>query len=147
MSWAEVKKINSDMTKPLDKLILEHKGLAASDQVMCVLFNSTDGLNGEKTIGTFTPTVSGSVRILCCGNGVHNVSKAHVRVKDSNNNIVADVVISFDNANDYTVYSVDMNISKGETYTVVSSGRWNTESIKIGAIVTDTSLLSYTIND
>ena len=58
MSWGKVKKINSDMTMPLNELFWENKTLVAADTI---LQSKTSASNTDITM-TFIPKFDGTLR-------------------------------------------------------------------------------------
>ena len=146
MSWAEVKKINSDMSVPLDELIKGQRSLGASDAAMAVFANHMD-LYGtaRRDLGTFTPKVGGTVRLILRVSGSKS-SSAVLSIRRGNGNITEIV-----SATDETTYA-DLSVSTGETITVYvkndsySSSVSTYVDVTLGATVVDSSFLDYTLS-
>ena len=148
MSWAEVMKINSDMTMTLDELIRSQRSLGASDAVMAVPVSSEitmGSTSGRYLLATFTPKVNGSVRVLASmKRGSSSDSTAHIYVTENG----TDITHFSTRENSYTEVYKDIKITAGKEYKVYFYGSYNGEkinSLKICASVIDTSLLGYTI--
>lgn len=122
MSWGEVKKINSDMSTSLDKLIIGNKKLTASDGTLAVILSgtkSTDDTVFSITLGTFTPKVSGNIRFVGYLRSFDGVIRAGLDVKDSSNNTIT----SFHTySEEFESFSRDINIEPNETYTFTLTG-------------------------
>lgn len=148
MSWAEAKKINSDMSVPLDELIKSQRSLGASDAVMAVPVSNEitmGSTSGRYLLATFTPKVNGSVRVLASMRaGSASYSTAYIYVTENGTDITS---FSTDKGS-YTEVYKDIKITAGKEYKVYFYGSYNGEkinSLKICASVIDTSLLGYTI--
>ena len=144
MSWAEVKKINSDMSVPLDELIKGQRSLGASDAAMAVFANYVEVPSTSRmSVGTFTPKVGGTVRLILRATGTKGASLYIKRGSGSSTEIISYVV-------DETRYA-DIGVSAGETITVYvsctnSSGSGVRADVTLGATVVDSSMLDYTVS-
>ena len=143
MSWAEVKKINSDMNVPLDELIKSQRSLGASDAVMAVLVTSqvSQGSgSGSPSLGTFVPKVDGSVRIEINGRRWSSDAGGSVHVFEDG---IDKKTIRIDTSS-YAVSTADISVTAGKTYELkLYVGYVN--SAKICASIIDTSLIDYTV--
>lgn len=146
MSWAEVMKINSDMTMPLDELIRSQRSLGASDAVMAVPISSNISIsNGEKRLlATFKPSVNGSVRITASMR--RGTSSDFYAVLSLEENGLEKAYVRTDNYT-HEVFSFDVEVLAEKTYKIYLRGErgGQIDSLKICASVIDTSLLGYTI--
>ena len=143
MSWAEVIKINSDMSTPLDKLIKSQRSLGASDAVMAVLVSSqvSQGSgSGVQSLGTFTPKSDGSVRIEINGRRWNTDLGGSVHVFEDG---VDKTTISI-NTSSYVVSTADISVTAGKTYELRLYAGY-VISAKVCASIIDASLLDYTV--
>lgn len=143
MSWAEVKKINSDMSVPLDELIKSQRSLGASDAVVAVLVSSQVSLgygDGSPSLGTFTPKVNGSVRVEINGRRWNSDLGGYVLVYEDG---VSKARISIDTSS-YAPSTADIAVTAGKTYEL-RLGAGYVNSAKICASIIDTSLIDYTV--
>ena len=118
MSWAKVKKINSNMDVPLDELIIGQKRYVATDTPLIVLFNKdTYYRTSESTfvrVGEFTPRLSGTLKLygyIECSSSSYYAS---FRIVDSNGTAVTDVYTTIDKGEQYN--EVIMNVTANTTY-------------------------------
>ena len=146
MSWAEVMKINSDMTMSLDELIKSQRSLGASDAVMAAPVSSNISIsNGEKRLlATFKPSVTGSVRITASMR--RGTSSEFYTVLSLEENGSEKAYARTDKTT-YDIFSFDVEVLAEKTYKIYLSGTrgGQIDSLKICASVIDTSLLGYTI--
>lgn len=160
MSWAEVKKINSNFDVPLDELIKSQRILGASDAVIGVIKPTyfEFGWKVEETIGTFTPKVNGTIRILSemyssdiddSGAGAEGVSGIIAIYNSSGTNVLTISKIVTPKYNPLNC-DTDFNVSANETYTIkvkrnyLSMYNIGINYLKIGATVIDGSMMTYT---
>lgn len=151
MTWTEVFKINSDITKPLNELILEHRTVAAADTPLKVLVSEPTLVSWPaEEFGRFTANVDGTVRILL--RLIANSTKEFfsLDVQDEEATVLHTSMYLSTVQNNAEYFSSDMNVKKGTTYTVKlswsgttsSSPRPRCHSLAIGGIVTDITLIS-----
>lgn len=136
MSWAKVKKINSNMSMPLDELIKGQRILGASDAIYSVVSSSRK--EGTYTYGSFVPKVNGSIRLLVVGHGLNNNSA-------SVNAGSASISITSANNIDIEAY-IDIPVNKNVPIVISQSRYASVASIKIGATVIDGSLGEFISN-
>ena len=145
MSWAEVKKINSDMSVPLDKLIKSQRSLGASDAVMAVPVSTNISTSrGEKRLlATFKPIASGSIRLLT---EMRSSMNQHAVILSIEENGTEKSFIRTAKTS-YEQYTLDVEVSAEKLYNVYIYGDEGAliNFLKICASVIDTSLLGYTI--
>lgn len=132
MNWAEVKKINSDMSTTLDVLIKGQRTLGSSDNIIAIISDEYHGAGyGYKK--SFIPKVSGVVRIL-----LHHTYS----------NFIGTLIVYEDGKKikEYSIptatgeYSFDISVSKEKKYSFENGGGTGVDSIKIGAQIIDGSL-------
>lgn len=123
MSWAQTKKINSDMSKPLDILIKGQRTLGASDDTIAIISNTRQG-TGYSYKKTFIPKVSGVVRILFSGSGSMYVYENGVEIGR----------FSVSDGN------FDISVSAGKVYSFKNYTGTGIDYVKIGAQIVDGSL-------
>lgn len=133
MSWAKVKKINSDMSMPLDELIKGQKRIGASDATYAVI--SSIPQSGSSYFGSFIPNVDGSIRIIAIGSSTSTTSSGVVtaRINGVNNEIF------FDEYNSSKKH-LDIAVKKGVAVEFSQRGNIHTTSIIIGASLIDETL-------
>lgn len=148
MSWAEVKKINSNLDVPLDKLIKSQRILGASNAVMAVIQASEiDMDNDEQTVGTFTPKVNGSVRILGEMTAEGQYSVGYIRIYNSAGTEILEIMRRLTDDNSTQNCDTDFSVNANETYTIKTKSTYPStylNYLKIGATVIDGSMLDYT---
>ena len=146
MSWAEVKKINSDMSVPLDKLIKGNKRLAASDAVLAVIVSEEKAISdGKKTFGYFTPKVSGNIRLLANLKVSGSGGRVRVILSKPDGTTVGEVSTS---NSTYTEVFNDINIEANLQYEITLicpnyTGR--TDMVKILGQVIDGGTFEYSV--
>ena len=146
MSWAEVKKINSDMSVPLDKLIKGNKRLAASDAVLAVIVSEEKFISqSSKILGYFTPKVSGNIRLLANLKVSNSGGRVYVRLLNPDGTEVGNVSTS---SSTYTEVSNDINIEANLQYTIAlkcANYTGKTDMVKILGQVIDGGTFEYSV--
>ena len=146
MSWAEVKKINSDMSLPLDKLIKGNKRLAASDAVLAVIVSEEKSISqSSKILGYFTPKVSGNIRLLANLKVANSDYRVYVTLSKPDGTKVGEV---FTSNSTYTEVFNDINIEANLQYKITLrcpnyTGR--TDMVKILGQVIDGGTFEYSV--
>lgn len=143
MSWAEVFKINSDMSKPLNDLINGSKGLRASDNLYAYIHADEVRLN--KTTYEYQERFKfnwqGSVNIsydykaYSGGGGIFQVT-------DENDNIIISQGITTSTVDTYTTQSNTMVINTGTRYKVTITqpqGQLVLKNLRVNADLIDLS--------
>ena len=152
MSWAEVKKINSDMNMPLDSLIKSQRAYGASDDVLAVLLSRETAIKDATEtnplmLASFKPTVKGSVRISASVKRPSVLkSRTILIVKKGTSNILQ---IENDEDVSGSIYQSiygDIAIEPDETYRIYAYTTTKTgyiNSLKLCASIVDTSMIEY----
>lgn len=123
MSWAEVKKINSNLSKPLDEILNDStSGLSAIKNLATDIKNNTDSLSvfklflSSSTSGT--PTTSTPLTLSISGAGkLYGMTIYIPVIKSDNTSVKTQVIITIDNQNilDYSVHG-STSTSTSDTY-------------------------------
>ena len=122
MSWAEVFKINSDMSKPLNDLINGSKGLRASDNLYTYIHKDIASIDGTtyEYPERFKFNWQGSVNISY-DYQTSALSGGLFKVTDENDNIIISQGITNDSVGTYTTQSHTIVINTGIKYKVTIS--------------------------
>lgn len=126
MSWGEVKKINSDMTMPLDKLFWENKTLVASDTIL----QSNSGSSMDFRSITFKPKFDGAVRVLATAYAIYTGNHFIIKNLDTSEKIYESDLPYMEDVN----FSVDISVKKGVTYRASCASSYG---VKIGGMIID----------
>ena len=153
MSWAEVKKINSDMNMPLDSLIKSQRTYGASDAVLAVLLSQETTIRDATMasplkLASFAPKVKGSIRISASVRrpGMSGSSTILIVKKGTSDilEIASDADIS---SSIYQSIFGDIAIEPDETYEIyaytTTSYRGYINSLKLCASIVDASMIEY----
>lgn len=160
-TWSGIKRaLNSTLGtsgfKPLDKiitdLIIGQKRLVASDNVLAVIVSGSSGIGVGDTevVGTFTPKVSGSIRLFATakGNTSSSSSNGRIYLRNSSGTNIVNIDIT---ASSYADYAVDTNITANETYSIVyyrgSNSNNEASSIQVRGSVIDAYTFDYTVEE
>lgn len=111
MSWAEVYKINSDITTPIDVAYKQRYGLVPSSAVIKRLLENVSNKTTGDTIAAFTPNSNGTVRVkISYSGGVSDNYHIYVTENDSG-------VLTINNKNNKTEFLwYDLPVVQGKTY-------------------------------
>lgn len=158
--WKELKKVvNSNFNKSLDvqlneakneiiNLIKGQRSLSASDNVVAAFVSGNISGWEDAQVGTFTPKISGSMRLIAeyegQGNYDYNGDTA-IEILDAKLKKIAELRAEGDADKYYFEEKIDFAVNANETYTVHVSSDVHATSVAIGAYVFDGSLLDYTI--
>ena len=164
MSWAEVIKINSDMTVSLDELIKSAKtelidlinsqrSLGASDSVMKVISSTEVKVNSDertKEIGRFTCNKNGSVRIkwdMQAHSGGSYTAVVRFYVTDLSGGIIFEESISSSETQNWVNRSKDISVKSDTTYIIYgelksTNGDGYFNNVNVCATVIDASFIS-----
>lgn len=136
MSWAEVKAINSDFTKPLNEFLFEHKRLVADDGIIKILLNNEDVRASELNV-SFVPALDGQVRFCV----IKSYQAAHVVVteRETQTELLDETLLGGDEGANY----FDVLVKKGLTYDITfpNSSQTNIRYIGVGADVIDETII------
>lgn len=119
MSWAEVKKINSNLSKPLDEILNDStSGLGAIKNLATDIKDNTDSLSvlklflSSSTSGT--PTTSTPLTLSISGAGkLYGMTIYIPVIKSDNTSVKTQVKITIDNQTilDYSVHGLTANVT------------------------------------
>ena len=119
MSWAEVKKINSNLSKPLDEILNDStSGLGAIKNLATDIKDNTDSLSvlklflSSSTSGT--PTTSTPLTLSISGTGkLYGMTIYIPVIKSDNTSVKTQVKITIDNQTilDYSVHGSTANVT------------------------------------
>ena len=137
MSWAEVFKINSDMSTSLDKLIKGQRSLAASDNEMVELVGGREIQSGTY-FASFIPKTNGSVRLKAGLLGASESSTGSITVYEDE---TFKTRLTGENYSDVVEY--DMTIFEGKEYRFYLATGF-VRYLRVCANIVDTSLFDYT---
>lgn len=158
--WKELKKVvNSNFNKPLDtqlteakneivELIKGQRSLSASDNAVVVFVSGNIPGWEYAEVGTFTPKISGSMRLIAEyeGDGDYDsIGDLAIKISNASGKTVAELRAAGKSGVYYFEEKIDFAVSANETYTVTVSKQVYATSVAIGASVFDGSLLDYTI--
>ena len=132
MAWSEVKKINSDLSKPLDELILGEKRLVGGTSALAII-------NQNKW---FIPKLNGMVSIRPVVQSTAGTGKTiKVQWYDEASNTVYSPEISIEPYATLSNYYFDVYVEVGKKYgasiVAVTSGASTTHNIYVCGQVTD----------
>lgn len=91
MSWAKVKKINSDMSRSLDKLIIGQKRFVATDTPLLSLSNGVAAnfkSTSYKRVAKFQPGLAGTLKFKCTLDYSNSSYYASLRIVDSAGTVI-----------------------------------------------------------
>lgn len=153
MSWAEVKKINSDMNMPLDSLIKSQRAYGASDAVLAVLLSQETAIKGATMgsplkLASFKPEVKGSIRISASVKrpSMSGASTILVVKKGTSNILQIESDADVSGSIYQSIYG-DIAIEPNETYEIyvytTASKAGYINSLKLCASIVDTSMIEY----
>ena len=121
MSWAEVKKINSNLSKPLDEILNDStSGLSAIKNLATDIKDNTDSLSvfklflSSSTSGT--PTTSTPLTLSISGAGkLYGMTIYIPVIKSDNTSVKTQVIITIDNQTilDYSVHGSTSSSTSG----------------------------------
>lgn len=126
MSWGEVKKINSDMTMPLNELFWENKTLVASDTIL----QANSGSSRDLRSITFKPKFDGALRVFATAYAPYLNNYFTIKNLDTTEKIYERELPYQTDAN----YNIDISVEKGVTYQVSCDYANN---VKIGGSIID----------
>ena len=139
MSWAKVKKINSDMSTPLDVLIKGSKRIGASDDIYAIV--SSNKASGSMTFGKFTAKVGGSIRLIAIGESTYSSGVVSAIVSGTSYRLI------FTAEEGETTKYIDIPVNEGSVVSISQSGGYfSTSSVKIGATLVDNTLGDFVAN-
>lgn len=114
MSWAEVKKINSDLSTPLDKLFKDSFYLYASDNTLFVVTNSEKAELSSKVLMNKTLNYGGCIRLS--GKLISNYNRHCVLTLRINGVVKATFING--NGDVLTPFSEDFSVQKGDEISI-----------------------------
>lgn len=146
--------------KPLNEyikdLIIGQKRLTASDAVLAVILNKEIIPNVSETtritLGTFTPTVSGNIRVFVSAYHDHSSSSSasYVQILSSEDIVIGEIAIpkafSDEPNKNYKDYTLDINVKKDDEYLIryyKNRGATGIKSVQIKGSVVDATTYNY----
>lgn len=113
MSWAEVFKINSDMSKSLDKLIVGEKRLVASNAAIATAYD------GDYYY-YFVPKIDGVIRVkYYVENSQTSALEARLHIYDENDSKISSAPSISVAGNENKTFDYDFSVRSGKKYKIM----------------------------
>lgn len=133
MSWGKVKKINSDMSMPLNELIKGEKVFCASSNTIAISVS-------KSALYSFTPKLDGVIRFFSnVTKNNDNAATVYMYIYE-NGNLIAHTSAILSSMGETKQLFVDVPIKNGKIYTsfyIDERDAYTVDDIKIGGQVTD----------
>lgn len=141
MSWAKVKKINSNMNVPLDELIIGQKRYVATDTPLLSLSNGTYSRTKSTsfvTAATFYTELGGTLKFKCSIRNANDDYTAFLEIVDSSGNSIFS-----ESAGPTKLIDNVISVSPNETYYIRIRTGYATYNAYIEGIIVGGDIVDY----